>query len=60
MNDFRFDSDWGVVQKFSLESDTKTSLVAAITIALTEHKSVESFVSTEESLIFCWSNNDIT
>jgi len=47
----------GVVQQFSLEADTKTALLAACMIALTEHDFVTHYEDTDVSLTLHWHGN---
>ena len=52
------DREWGVVQKFQVEADTRTALVAAINILMTDHGKVTSWAERENELLLFWSDNE--
>ena len=53
-------SEWGVVQKLTVEADTKDALIAALTIALSYHSKVHYWECRKGKLALLWSNPEDT
>lgn len=49
--------EWGVVSELKVEADTHTSLLAAVTIAMTHNGKVSHWALDDDSLVLCWSGS---